>query len=165
MNKDKSITRQQFLQSFDDKLDNSNHYKYSIEKAKKFVKQIHKYSEIHRFDSYIATQAHHIFPQNKYPEIADFPENIIAITPNQHFSRAHPNNKTAEIDFNYQLICLISKLDSIEMNYMQQKEDYSKEDFVNVLNIGYETDFFTKTMSFEELKHQITNIHLKNIIK
>ncbi len=163
LNKDKSITRQQFSQSFDSNLDNSNHYKYSIEKAKKLVKQIHKYSEIHRFKSYIATQAHHIFPQKEYPEIADFPENIIAITPNQHFVRAHPNNNTTQIDLNYQLICLISKLDSIEMNYMQQKEDYSKEDFIDVLNIGYETSFFTKTMSFEEIKHQITNIHFEKI--
>ena len=35
---------------------------------------------------------------SKFPEIADCPENIISLTPNQHFYRAHPENKTQIID-------------------------------------------------------------------
>jgi hypothetical protein len=31
---------------------------------------------------------------SEFPEIADCPENIISLTPNQHFYRAHPENKT-----------------------------------------------------------------------
>ena len=161
--KDKSISRNEFLETFESNIDNLSHYNYSISKAKRFVKQIHKYSEIHRFENYPALQAHHIFPQNEYPEIADFPENIIAITPNQHFYRAHPKNKTAIIDPNYQLICLISKLDSIEIDYRTNKDDYNFEDFINVLNTGYDTDFFQKTMEFEEVKHQIVNNYFERI--
>lgn len=157
LGKDKSISRNDFLETFEDSIDNINHYNYSITKAKKFVKQIHKNSEIHRFDDTPALQAHHIFPQNEFPEIADYTENIIAITPNQHFNRAHPNNKTSVIDENYQLICLISKLDSIEIDFRTQADNYDFNNFINVLNTGYNTDFFTQTMNYEEIKHQIVN--------
>jgi len=163
--KDKGISRGEFLTTFENNIDNLSVYNYSISKAKRFVKQIHKYSEIHRFVNYPALQAHHIFPQNEYPEIADYPENIIAITPDQHYLRAHPNNKTAIIDPNYQLICLISKLDSIEIDYMQENANYEFEDFVTVLNTGYNTDFFKKTMKFEEVKHQIVNNYFELISK
>ena len=155
--KDKSLSRSEFLKTFESSIDNLSHYNYSITKAKKFVKQIHKYSEIHRFSNYPALQAHHIFPQNEFPEIADLPENIIAITPNQHFYRAHPNNKTTVIDTNYQMICLMSKLDSIEINYRAENDNYNFDDFITVLNTGYNTDFFKRTMEFEEVKHQIVN--------
>ena len=157
--KDKSISRHAFLDTFESQIDNIKHYNYSIQKAKKFVKQLHKYSEIHRFENYPALQAHHIFPQNEFPEIADYPENIIAITPNQHFLRAHPNNKTTIIDPNYQLICLISKLDSVEINYRTSKDDYNKDEFVMVLNTGYNTNYFKKTMDYEQIKHELINKH------
>ena len=155
--KDKQTTREMFYKNLSENEENKGFFNYSIQKAKKFVKQIHRYSEIHRFDNYLALQAHHIFPQNEFPEIADLPENIIAITPNQHFYRAHPNNKTTVIDTNYQMICLMSKLDSIEINYRADNDDYNFDDFVKVLNTGYNTDFFKRTMEFEEVKHQIVN--------
>ena len=56
-----------------------------------------------------ATQVHHIFPQSEFPKIADYLENLIVLTPNQHFSMAHPDNKTRYIDRDFQYICLISK--------------------------------------------------------
>ncbi len=152
--KDKSTTRQEFNKTFEKKIDNKKFYQYQIEKAKKFVKTIHQYSEIHRFNSYPAIQAHHIFLSSKFPELADAPENIIAITPNQHFYRAHPNNKTSVIDKSYQAICLISKLDSIEIDYRKGSGDYSKEKFIDVINVGLETNI-SHTVDFEELKHLI----------
>ena len=153
--KDKSSTREEFnAQFFEKQIDNDKFYKYQIEKTKKFVKAIHPFSEIHRFESYPATQAHHIFLSSQFPEIADIPENIIAITPNQHFYRAHPNNKTSILDKSYQAICLISKLDSIEIDYRKGLANYSKEKFIDVLNIGLEKEF-SYTMDFEDLKHEI----------
>lgn len=158
--KDKSITREEFNKNFfDEKLDNKNFYTYQIEKAKKFVKAIHPYSEIHRFEIYKATQAHHIFLASEFPELADIPENIIAITPNQHFSKAHPNNKTSLLDKSYQAICLLSKLDSIEIDYMQREGNYSKDRFIDVLNIGLEKSF-SYTLDFETLKHEIMKSYL-----
>lgn len=156
MNKDKSMPRQQYAKEFEDKLDtNAGFYKYSVQKAKDFVRRLHEYSEIHRFKEYPAKQAHHIFMASEFPEIADYPENIICITPNQHFNRAHPDNKTSIVDSDYQLICLISKLDSIEINYRSGKDDYSLADFAHVLNTGFDTDIFNAQMGYEEIKHQI----------
>lgn len=153
--KDKSLTREEFnAQFFEKEIDNEKFYKYQIEKAKRLVKTIHSFSEIHRFDAYPATQAHHIFLSSQFPELADIPENIIAITPNQHFYRSHPNNKTSVLDKSYQAICLISKLDSIEIDYRNGNEHYTKEKFIDVINIGLEQDF-SYTIDFEELKHNI----------
>lgn len=158
--KDKSITREAFNAIFfEQEVDNEKFYKYQIDKAKRFVKSIHQYSEIHRFDAYPALQAHHIFLSSKFPEIADMPENIIAITPNQHFYRAHPNNKTSLLDKSYQAICLISKLDSIEIDYRNGSGAYSKESFIDVINIGLEINL-DHTIDFEELKHTIVRLFL-----
>ncbi len=159
--KDKSITRQEFIELLKANNDLTGYYKYSVQKAKKFVRKLHPYSEIHRFSQYPGLQAHHIFMESEFPQIADLPENIIVLTPNQHFYRAHPKNKTSVIDQRYQVICLISKLDSIEINNRSGKEDYSLEDFINVLNIGFETDYFNKGMDYEEIKHQIINFTYK----
>jgi len=150
LNKSKNVPRNQFVSSIEfNKID-----LYRIQKAKRYVKKIHPYSEIHPFPSYPATQFHHIFPQNEYPEIADFPENIIALTPNQHLFRAHPNNNTRRIDKNYQKLCLIYKLHSIEIDYFNQTNFYDLDNFIDIINIGYNVKL-PKHISVEELKHWI----------
>lgn len=154
--KDKTMSRQEYNLLVEGEIDkNAGYYKYQIEKAKRFVKDIEKVSEIHRFNNYPASQAHHIFMASEFPEIADCPENIICITPNQHLYRAHPDNHTQVIDRDYQIICLLCKLDSIEINFREGKDDYSLADFVNVLNIGLGTDVFNAQMDFEEVKFRI----------
>jgi hypothetical protein len=155
INKDKSITREAYQNTFQEVIENDVSYTRSIERAKRFVKSIHEISEIHRFVAYPATQAHHIFLKSEFPELANVYENIIAITPNQHFARAHPNNKTGVVSPEYQLICLLSKLDSIETDYRKQLNFYSKEKFVAVINTGLNLDL-PETIDFEELKHKIT---------
>jgi len=158
--KDKSLTRVEFNKLFFEQgVDNRKSYEYYVSKAKRFVKNIHKYSEIHKLEEYPATQAHHIFLASEYPELADIPENIIAITPNQHFYRAHPNNKTAILDKSYQIICLLSKLDSIEIDYYSGMENYNKNKFIDVINTGLDQSF-DYTISFEELKHNIVKIFI-----
>lgn len=155
--KDKTMSRQEYKLLIEGEIDkNTGYYKYQIEKAKRFVKDIEKVSEIHRFECYPASQAHHIFMASEFPEIADCPENIICITPNQHFYRAHPNNRTQVIDRDYQLVCLLCKLDSIEINYRSGRDDYSLADFTNVLNVGLGTDVFNAQMDFEEVKYLIS---------
>jgi hypothetical protein len=157
INKDKSLTREESKALFEDVVDNKNFFKYQVSKAKNFVRKLQSYSEVHRFEQYPGLQAHHIFMESEFPQIADLPENIIILTPNQHYYRAHPNNKTSIIDESYQAICLISKLDSIEINNRSGENDYSLEDFINVLNTGFETDHFNTGMDYEEVKHQIMN--------
>jgi len=157
INKDKSLTREEAKALFENVVDNKNYFRYQVTKAKNFVRKLQKYSEVHRFEQYPGLQAHHIFMESEFPQIADLPENIIILTPNQHYYRAHPNNKTSVIDERYQAICLISKLDSIEINNRSGENDYSLEDFINVLNTGFETDHFNTGMDYEEVKHQIMN--------
>ncbi len=157
INKDKSLTREEAKALFEDVVDNKNFFKYQVSKAKNFVRKLQPYSEVHRFEQYPGLQAHHIFMESEFPQIADLPENIIILTPNQHYYRAHPNNKTSVIDERYQAICLISKLDSIEINNRSGENDYSLEDFINVLNTGFETEHFNTGMDYEEVKHQIMN--------
>ncbi len=150
INKPKNIPRKLFIQNFEF----TPSYNYLVQKAKRYVKKIHQFSEIHPFPNYPATQYHHIFPQSNFPEIADVPENIIALTPNQHYFRAHPNNNTNLIDKDYQKLCLICKLHSIEYDYVMQNNYYNLSNFVDVINIGYEVGL-SKNISFEELKHWI----------
>jgi len=158
INKDKNITRQEYCQKAQQEAEDPNSYlHYRIEKAKKFVKMIENdCSEVHRFlPKYGHTQAHHIFMASEFPELADCPENIICLTPTQHYTMAHPDNKTTVIDPEYQIVCLLSKLDSIEINFRNGKDDYSLREFINVLNTGLGIDFFTPQMDFEEVKYGI----------
>lgn len=152
--KEKSLTRKEAIELLGTIEENAN-LSYLTNKAKKFVKQLHKTSEVHRWDPTEANQAHHIFMASEYPDLANVHENLICLTPNQHFNLAHPNNKTTVIDKNYQIICLISKLDSIEMDIRNNQNNYSYQEFINVLNTGFNTDKFNSSMSYEVLKHQI----------
>lgn len=159
--KDKSATREEFNSTFlATGVENKKSYEYYISKAKRFVKKMHPYSEIHRYKSYPATQAHHIFLASQFPEIADFVENIIAITPNQHFSRAHPENKTSLVDSSYQALCLLAKLDTIEHDFQNERGNYSKDSFIDVLNIGWGEEI-PYTTDFEEIKHTIMRHYIK----
>lgn len=43
-----------------------------------------------------ATHMHHIFPKNEFPVIADYVENLIALTSGQHLQKAHPAGKNSD---------------------------------------------------------------------
>lgn len=125
---------------------------YTINKAKKAVhkfndKYFNSKSEILQPNEIVnATQAHHIFAQADFPSIADFVENLIMLTPNQHFSMAHPNNNTQYIDKDFQYICLISKSTTIYKDLMNESNNklYDFDDYKIVLNTGLETQDFSK---------------------
>ena len=156
--KDKSMTRQAFRELAAQQVEDTTTYlHYSIEKAKRFVRMVESdCSEVHRFiPKYTPSQAHHIFMASDFPELADCPENIICLTPTQHYKMAHPNNKTSIVDLDYQIVCLLCKLDSIEINNRNGKDDYSLVEFINVLNTGLGTAYFTPQMDYEEVKYGI----------
>ena len=135
---------------------------YKINKAKQFVRTYNdRYrngrteleEKNHMQD--LASQMHHIFPVSYYPEIADYYENLIALTPTQHFTYAHPNNNTNYVDRMYQYFCLIAKTGNIKENLTNKELPtiYSFEDLCYVLNVGLETEDFDKIndMDFEEV--------------
>lgn len=86
--------------------------------------------------------------------------NLIALTPTQHFTYAHPNNNTQYIDRAYQYLCLIAKTGSIRDNLIGHKNEPVIYDFYlyqNVLNTGLETDEFfeVQEMDFDGLLNKI----------
>lgn len=157
--KPKEMTRTDYNQVMPNKL-NVNLIKYQSTKAKKMLRT---YNDIFRngmselSDSFAignATQMHHIFPESEFYEISGYIENIIALTPAQHYGEAHPNNNTRVIDKAFQQLCLIAKANIIESNIKEEKEViYSFENFIDVLAIGLEDDRFKEVddMDFVEV--------------
>ncbi|PTI27787.1 restriction endonuclease, partial [Staphylococcus warneri] len=146
--KPKNMTRKEWAIQHKEKI-NVQYFKYQSVKAKKFIRQYNdKYRNgrsevVNDKDSEIATQIHHIFPQSEYPQIAMYFENLIALTPNQHFIKAHPNNNTQVIDRDYQEVLLKSKAGIIEEDIDKNGEDsiYDFESFVEVLNVGFKKEY------------------------
>lgn len=140
---------------------------YRINRAKRNLRRFNDmyhdsktelFDERHIVDS--ATQMHHIFPSNEFPSIADYLENLIALTPTQHFLYAHPNNNTQYIDRAYQYLCLLAKTGSIRDNLLGMKQEPIIYDFYlyqTVLNTGLETDEFfeVQEMDFGGLLNRI----------
>ncbi|MGC6469769.1 MAG: hypothetical protein ACON4E_00680 [Flavobacteriales bacterium] len=140
----------------------SAYTQFTMHQAKKLIeKRYQKISEVQ--DEYAigdATQIHHIFPRNEFELIESYVENLIALTPTQHFTKAHPNNNTRRIDKAYQYVCLLSKCNSIkESTEVLFDGFYSKESFNFVLNTGLSTNIFTSDLSFEEIKNKLTSMY------
>ena len=88
---------------------------------------------------------HHIFPQSEFSGLSAFVENIIAITPTQHFTMAHPGNNTSKIDKEFQLISLLAKSESIKKNILLNwgtPNFYSFNKFTFMLDEGLSCDYF-----------------------
>lgn len=127
---------------------------YRINRAKRNLRRFNDlyrdgktelFDERHIMDP--ATQIHHIFPSNEFPRIADYLENLIALTPTQHYSYAHPNNNTQYVDKDYQYLCLIAKTGAIRDNLIGNTDKPIIYDFYlyqNVLNTGLNTEEFLK---------------------
>ena len=132
--KAKSETRQEFTLSNEIENKSIAYHKYSLQKAKKLIKKYHfPHSEVQdEWSIGEATQVHHIFMQSEFPNIDSYLENLILLTPTQHFTKAHPNNNTRIIDREYQKICIDAKYHSIQ----RFPNLYSMEDFEYVLKIG-----------------------------
>lgn len=156
LGKDKSVARSEFNftkgQPQAKALNN-----YTINKAKKAVRKFNDlhysgFSEVNQDTEIVkATQAHHIFAQSDYPNIADYVENLIMLTPNQHFSMAHPNNNTQYIDKDFQYICLMSKAYKIYIDLTSESNEkfYNFDDYKFVLNTGLNTEEFNQVENLD----------------
>ena len=88
--------------------------------------------------------------KSDYSTIDSYLENLILLTATQHYTKAHPNNNTRIIDKEYQEICLLAKVNSIE----KFPDLYSVYDFIFVLEIGLKKDFITFD-TFDNLRLEI----------
>ena len=159
MDKDKTVTRQEAMTP--DKIEKQEAINtYYVQKAIALIRKIHTVSEVN--DSWgngEATQVHHIFPKSQFPQIAHYVENLILLTATQHNTKAHPNNKTQQINKDYQLVCLLAKADTIE-NSLSRFGDkyYRKESFVYVINTGLTEDFGI-SLSFNDIKTRLVQLY------
>lgn len=160
LNKEKSITRQEAeLNEFETNQQDA-YNAYYVQKAIALIRKIHKESEVKdQWGNGEATQVHHIFSRAEFPEIAHYIENLILLTPTQHNTKAHPSNKTQQINKDYQLTCLLAKADTIEKSLIQVGEKYyRKESFIYVISIGLNKSI-ELTLSFPEIKTKLIQIY------
>ena len=148
--KSKNITRQEHGEQLMATQQVDTIARYNVNRAKGIVRRFNaqyhnSLSEVSQDTELVdAIQIHHIFPESEFPSISDFVENLIALTPNQHFSMAHPNNQTRYIDRDFQYICLLAKTNTIMNDLLGESrtETYNFDSYKTVLNIGLGTDDF-----------------------
>lgn len=148
--KPKEMTRRQYIEQAGIK-PSSGLNAYMSQKAKRLVRAFNDSfrsgrSEVYdiRHNSDLAVHIHHIFPEAEYPEICAFYENLIALTPTQHYSYAHPQGNTGRIDVEYQHTCLIAKAGVIKetLEDLTCEQIYEFGRFMHVLFIGLDDDTF-----------------------
>lgn len=159
VNKPKEMTRGEYYESLAEK-PNANLIKYQSGKAKKLLRifnDVFNNGESEVQDELAVGHAinmHHIFPENEFQEISGYVENLIALTPSQHFQKAHPDGNTRIIDKGFQQICLLAKADHIEENIKHGQEViYSFDNFKFVLSVGFDNNAFEEIedMNFSEV--------------
>ena len=149
--KEKNVSRQQAKLDPNTTTVNAS-YNYQVTKA---MNRLRKYNDkvnasrsevTDKFSiGSVATHMHHIFPKSSFPSIADYVENLIALTSAQHMQEAHPNGNTQVIDKDFQYLCLICKTESIRRYLMYglgSSNFYSFDNFMTVLDTGFNSTFF-----------------------
>lgn len=146
--KPKEVSRQDWLAEHPEDKSLLAKLRADSNKAKKYVRRFNDMyfngrSELHdAMAEGKATQMHHIFPQHHYREISGYTENIIALTPSQHYTEAHPNNNTQIIDSSVQELLLKAKANTIKYvtEHKEMEQIYSFDDFAHVLKVGFDSD-------------------------
>ncbi len=150
--KPKEMTRSEYEMTLGIKI-NKDLTKYMSAKAKRIVRVYNdqfrngltEVLEDERHIGDLATNIHHIFPEADYPTICYYIENLIALTPTQHFNYAHPNGNTQSINREYQHICLLAKSATIRDDLENHEEPiYSFDKFIYVLLVGLEKETFSE---------------------
>ncbi|MDE5797609.1 MAG: hypothetical protein K2H73_01065 [Treponemataceae bacterium] len=175
-NKPKGITRKVYAKEHPVE-PNEKYYDYQSAKAKRFLRLfndqyrngITEHLESQHLKD-IAIHIHHIFPKALYPEICAYLENLIALTPTQHLSYAHPKGHTQEINIEYQHLLLLSKAgrikENIEESYSEKVERiYEFSRFLHVLSVGFDNDEVESIsdMDFVAVMNAI-NVHYGKLI-
>lgn len=161
LDKNKNVSRQESEEEYDTLIsENENPYNnYLVHKAMNIIRRLYTESEIKdQWANGDATQIHHIFPKSKFPQLAHYLENLIKLTATQHYTKAHPNNKTDSINLDYQLVCLIAKIDSIEKSLKKNEIYYRKESFIYCINTGL-TQNLNFELNFKQIKTQLAIIY------
>lgn len=160
-NKDKNVSRNEAIEDHEELMMEQNlaYSDYMVQKAMNMIRKMYRESEVKdQWANGDATQVHHIFPKSQFPQLAAYLENLIKLTPTQHFTKAHPNNRTDSINRDYQLVCLLAKSDSIETSLNRGEFIYRKESFIHVVNTGL-TESLDYNLGFTDIKRELTRIY------
>ena len=77
----------------------------------------------------------------------------------EHNTKAHPNNRTQQINKDYQLVCLLAKADTMAKSLNEVGERYYRnESFIHVINTGRSVQM-ASSLSFEEIKTNLVHIY------
>ena len=164
LEKNKNVSRQEAEAEYDTLIsENENPYNdYLVQKAMNVIRKLYSESEIKdQWANGDATQIHHIFPKHKFPQLAHYLENLIKLTATQHYTKAHPNNKTKDISIDYQLVCLLAKTDSIEKSIKKNEMYYRKESFIYCINTGL-TRNMNLDLNFRQIKTELATMYNDN---
>ena len=159
--KNKNISRNDAVKEHETLMmaQNEAYSDYQVQKAMRMIRKMYTESEVKdQWANGKATQVHHIFPKSEFPQLAHYLENLIKLTPTQHYTKAHPDNKTDEINRDYQLVCLLAKSDSIERSIIKGQIMYSKESFIHVINDGLSANLHLN-LNFMEIKKDLTMLY------
>jgi hypothetical protein len=146
--KPKDMTRQEYAIQIGAN-PNPGYYHYTAQRAKQTLRQYNEQFRGGRSEILEGPDAgspaihmHHIFPEASYPEISAYLENLIALTPTQHLTYAHPMGNTQLVNLAFQHICLIAKTNSIGENLAGDPRYiiYEFAKFMYVLDAGLTTD-------------------------
>lgn len=163
MSKDKTISRQEAINVSEQNIIEGTAFNaYLVQKAMNQIRKMYTESEVKdQWANGDATQIHHIFPKSKFPQLAHYLENLIKLTATQHYTKAHPNNKTDAINLDYQLVCLLAKSDSIEKSLQKNELYYRKESFVYCINTGLNQEL-KADLTFRQIKTELATIYNDN---
>ncbi|WP_106917750.1 hypothetical protein [Chryseobacterium aurantiacum] len=159
--KNKNTSRNEAIEDHESLLmDQSSAYSdYMIQKAMKMIRKIYKESEIKdQWSNGEATQVHHIFSRSDFPSLAHYLENLIKLTPTQHYTKAHPSNRTDAINKDYQLVCLLAKTNNIEESLGKGEFLYRRESLIYVINTGLSQNL-DYSLDFRGIKTELTRIY------
>jgi len=159
--KNKNISRNEAVEEHETLMmeQNEAYSDYQVQKAMNMIRKMYKESEIKdQWANGEATQIHHIFPKSDFPQLAHYLENLIKLTPTQHYTKAHPSNKTDAINRDYQLVCLLAKSDSIETSLNRGEFVYRKESFIFVINTGL-SEVLDYNLDSRTIKRELTRIY------
>lgn len=146
--KNKSISRHQFRVETSTPMSVTYRIEKAINSVRRFnIKFNNGLSETGSSER--GTQGHHMLPrgieQNK--AFAAFPENIIMISPNEHYLKAHVDNNTKTLNPEYQEFLLKRKVDNI----IQAKIEHPDESPYEIDQLVEMVQFYTDNTSSKEV--------------
>ncbi|MBG6112215.1 hypothetical protein IWX84_003118 [Flavobacterium sp. CG_9.10] len=163
LSKDKTISRQEALNISEQTIVQGTEFNaYLVQKAMNQIRKMYTESEVKDYWSNgEATQIHHIFSKSKFPQLAHYLENLIKLTATQHYTKAHPSNKTDSTNSDYQLVCLLAKADNIERSLEKNELYYRKESFIYCINTGL-SKTLNLDLNFRQIKTELAHIYNDN---